>query len=272
MTTAPHALDRFPALANSLRALKHGVEDMLFRRRVERHLFGGHELSVHIEDRIAAEWYGADGARPSDFDRLAGRGLKQGGRVFDLGAHQGVVAMMLAREIGPQGKVIAVEANARNNDLGRRNAALNGIANIEHLHAAVTQSDGPILFSARGNGAIALSPAAYKAVSVDGLSIDSLSRRYGAPDLIYLDIEGFEGQALKGAVETLQAPTSWSIEVHGDETLGAFGGSNADIVAVFADRYDLFWSPDHMTTPFAPLASACDVPHDRFFLVALARA
>ena len=45
--------------------------------------------------------------------------LRQGSNVFELGAHQGIVALILADAVGPQGTVIAVEAERHNVSLQR---------------------------------------------------------------------------------------------------------------------------------------------------------
>mgnify|MGYP000856160060 CR=1 FL=1 len=101
--TTPSRGSRFGAVADALRAVKHRVEDMTFRERVEEHDFAGRRLKVTIADKTAAEWYGVDCPRLKDFELLAGRGLNSGALVFDVGAHQGVVAMMLAGEVGAAG-------------------------------------------------------------------------------------------------------------------------------------------------------------------------
>lgn len=264
------AFEMFPSLTNGMRAMKNLVVDVSFRPRVERHVYGGHMFSVAIEDWMAKEWYGDDFDAPKEFALLSGRGLKSGGLVFDLGAHQGVVAMLLANEIGPGGRVIAVEASLRNAELARRNAAMNGMTNIDVIHAAIVFQEGPVLFTQRGNGAVALSEKEFRAESVDGLCIDTLTRTHGVPDLVYMDIEGFEVEALKGASETLKSSASWLIEIHGDDVIGQFGSCNRDVLAFFEKGYDLFTAVDNYTDAFVPMAG--DVPTGRFFLAALPHA
>ena len=267
----PRAASARLRATNALRALKHRFEDLTFKARIETHTFAGRRLAVTIADKTAAEWYGCDAERMREFDLLAGRGLRPGALVFDVGAHQGVVAMMLAGEVGEAGRVIAVEATERNAEIARENVALNEIRNVEILHAAAARVDGPILFSQRRNGAIAVSSDYYAARQVDGLSLDTLAARYGFPDLVYMDIEGYEVEALKGAPKTLASRASWFIEVHGDADLAKFGGRNADVPAMFGAEFDLYWSPDNATTDLAPLAHGAAVPTDRFFLVAIKR-
>ncbi len=265
------AFELFPNLTNKMRTVKHLVSDMSFRPHIKNQMYGGHRLRVIIEDRVAQQWYGRDIDLPQEFTLLAGRGLNPGALVFDLGAHQGVVAMMLAKQVGPNGRVVAIEASQRNAELAKRNADMNSMDNIEVRHAAVVHEDGPVLFTQRGNGSIALSEKEFRAASVDGVSIDTLTKTYGVPDLVYMDIEGFEVHALKGARETLGSAASWLIEVHGDDTIGQFGGRNRDVLAVFEEGYDLYSAIDNHTDAFVLRSKSDPVPTGRFFLAAIPR-
>ncbi|HEY5491738.1 MAG TPA: FkbM family methyltransferase [Gemmatimonadaceae bacterium] len=68
--------------------------------------------------------------------------LGPGARVFDLGAHQGVVALMLAGIVGPEGQVIAVEAVPHNARIATQNATANACRQLVVLHAAVLVAPG----------------------------------------------------------------------------------------------------------------------------------
>lgn len=260
----------FADAADVVRVVAQRAEDLLFRARVEEHMYGGHRLMVSIADRAAADRYGADMPRPPAFDLLKDHGLGEGRLVFDIGAHQGVFAMALAREVGPAGHVVAVEPRARNAEIARANAVLNGLRNIEVTQAAAARANGPILVGPGRSSAIALKAGAG-VEQAEGVTIDALAARHGPPDVIFLDLEGYEVEALKGASGTIAGAASWCVEVHGDTKIGQFGGRNADVPRLFGERFDLYWSPDNRRVAFRPMAHGAAAPIDRFYLIAIPR-
>ena len=74
---------------------------------------------------------------------LAQHRLRSGATVFDCGAHQCVIAMILAKFVGATGKVVAVEASPHNYDAANRNIRLNEAGNVTAVHAAVVRHFGP---------------------------------------------------------------------------------------------------------------------------------
>src|SRR5436309_4768240 len=67
-----------------------------FDHRTVRHNYCGFELSVELPDGMAEGWYDQDW-KLSEFDLLKAGALKPGARVLDLGAHQCVYAMVIAK-------------------------------------------------------------------------------------------------------------------------------------------------------------------------------
>src|SRR4051812_44160356 len=77
-----------------------------YRRRIVEHHYGSRELRIELGDPLAQGWYDNDWPELPEVVLLKRHGLRRGARVFDLGAHQGVVALMLADAVGPTGQVI----------------------------------------------------------------------------------------------------------------------------------------------------------------------
>jgi protein-L-isoaspartate(D-aspartate) O-methyltransferase (PCMT) len=102
-----------PALREIRRRRVH-AQIATYRRRVVEHTYAGHPLRIALRDPLAEGWYDHDWGTQPEIDVLRSGRLRPGARVFDLGAHQGVVALMLARIVGPAGHVVAVEAEPHN--------------------------------------------------------------------------------------------------------------------------------------------------------------
>jgi FkbM family methyltransferase len=227
---------------------------------------------VHLADPLAEGWYDRDWSYPPEFVKLRERGvLREGVRVFDLGAHQGVVALMLADLVGPQGKVVAVEANPHNATQCLRNRTLNPMPWVDVVHAAVADRSGTLLFNRGPNGRVDGGSGDWGRVRVPAVTIDELAERYGLPDLLFIDVEGFECHALRGASRTLATRPDCFVEVHSGIGLEEFGGSVDELITHFPPHsYTLMYyteSRDQMVN-----ATAEELPRQkRFFLLALRR-
>lgn len=210
---------------------------------------------------MSARWYDQDREELPEIEFLKTVRVWEGARIFDLGAHQGVVALRLARTLGSSGQVIAVESGRRNFELAMENKRLNEAGNLTLLHAVVDAIDGnSVLFSSEINGSVSASgnPVASR-------SIDSLALQYGVPDLVMLDIEGYECRALAGAAETLETCANWCIEVHAGCGLESFGGSAEQVVQIFTDHgYSLHCYAEDEDK----VHSLSFIPRGRFFLIA----
>jgi FkbM family methyltransferase len=253
------------------RALPHPVYRMVRQRTLARRVrhydpkthtgrHGPHELTLRFEDSLAEGWYGRDKPELPEIAKLRELGaLRPGARVFDLGAFQGIVALTLALEAAP-GAVVAVEADERNARLARANLALNPqIDNLEVVHAAVTDSDGTVTFAEEINGRIDETTALGNA-RVPAITIDTLCATYGVPDVVYLDIEGYELRSLRTATRAMGA--TFFVEVHVGQIED---GTAADVLAVF-DGWDK-WTAVREWTPFEPFDDRV-IPGHRFFLIA----
>jgi FkbM family methyltransferase len=141
------------------------------------------------------------GTYESDHAGAIAARVKPGMTVFDVGAHAGYYTLMLSRLVGPQGRVLAFEANPANAARLRRHLHLNDTKNIEVIEAAVTDRAGETFFRTNDDlgeygymGKISESGTPVRTVRLDD---------FPTPDLIKMDIEGAETLALSGAERLL---------------------------------------------------------------------
>jgi FkbM family methyltransferase len=231
------------------------------------HVYGGCTLRVHLADPLAEGWYDHDWKEPAAMPFLREHGvLVPGARIFDIGAHQAVLALMLTRNVGDSGQVVAVEAEPHNARIAAVNRERNGAGNLTIIHAAGAAEKGFTSFAEGLNGHIDQRTASGN-VTVPTVTVDGLAAEHGVPDLVLIDVEGYEGNVLKGARRTLaNGSTSFVVEVH--DTIADYGGSSRAIADCFLgfDRYIAINDDD----PFEALRGP--PPEKRFFLLAIPRA
>lgn len=255
-------------LWNRLRMLRMRYTLAHYRRKRVRHNYGGFHLEVELVDPMGEGWYDHDWPELPEIALLKQHGLQPGTRIFDIGAHQCVVALMLAKTVGPQGFVLAVEASPENCQAGEQNRKLNAIDNCKILHAAGAAQSGTLVFNRGTNGQVDDGSGDWGKIEVAAYSVDDLADRFGVPDVLFIDVEGFECELLRGAQKTLARKPDCFVEVHVRAGLEKFGGSVAQVLSLFPPGYEFFAAPPDR--PFAPMTKDSPVLLDRFFLVAIA--
>jgi FkbM family methyltransferase len=240
---------------------------LCFRPRTVAHTYGGVSLKVFLADPVAKDWYDSDQRERAEISLLKRSRLKPGALVFNLGAHQCVFAMILANAVRPSGHVVAVEAHPAHARVGDLNCKANGYTEVQVLHAAVAESSGSIEFSSEGH--VHVGREYGPSLEVNSYSIDDLAERFGVPDVIYIDIEGYECTALAGAVNMLRHKIDWFVEVHVKCGLENFGGSVAQVLGFFPQETYALYIGAEGDTELSPLEIRDPRLQDRFFLTAL---
>ena len=134
--------------------------------------------------------------------------IRPGMVAFDVGANVGYYTLLLARGVGPNGRVIAFEPDPVNVAHLKEHMRLNKISNVEIVEAAVSDREGTAFFSGDGAmGQLSRTGTPTKTVLLDN---------YPRPDFIKMDIEGEQTAALRGSAKILsERQAVWFIAVHG---------------------------------------------------------
>jgi FkbM family methyltransferase len=144
------------------------------------------------------------------FAELFAHLVRPGDRCVDVGANVGVHTIRLARLVGPDGEVIAIEADPEVAQRTCRNVSLNGLANVRVISAAASDQAGEMrLFRPSpwdtNRGRASLMHHRYltgPTTTVPVTTIDAICA--GDPvALIKIDVEGHEAAVVRGAAETI---------------------------------------------------------------------
>jgi FkbM family methyltransferase len=255
---------------NLLRVLRIRSTILTAPKRRVQHNYCGSELSVEIADPLGRGWYDHDWPELPEVTILKQYGLRPGATVFDVGAHQCVVAMVLSKAVAP-GLVVAVEGNGYNASVGMRNVKSNNIDNVRVLHGAGGSKSGTVTFSENWNGNVSDGSPDVGSQQVRCYTIDELSSLYGAPQVLFIDVEGYEREVLDGAKETMASFPDCFVEVHIGK-IENYGATAEIIVAYFPrERYRLYVRIEEEEEAFRELEAGDALPNVRFFLLAIAR-
>jgi FkbM family methyltransferase len=139
------------------------------------------------------------------FERL----LRPGATVLDVGANLGWYTLISAPIVGPTGRVFAVEPNPELARLVYDSAQINGFGRwVSVFQVAVNDVRGVVdlVFNQHSPGGGQIRPAEFAlgrarpaSTRVAALPIDEILAEHKGPvDVVKMDIEGWEGMALRG--------------------------------------------------------------------------
>jgi FkbM family methyltransferase len=145
---------------------------------------------------------------------------RSGGVVYDLGANIGFYAVIAARAVGPSGMVYAFEPTTALAERARSNGLKNSLHNLEIVEAAVCLQDGTVEFETSETNLInsirRVSSQSDRSVSiVRSIRLDTFAVGHRPPDLLLIDIEGAEIEALESGLKTISSSRPViMVEVH----------------------------------------------------------
>ncbi len=168
------------------------------------HAVDGVNFELDLREVIDSSLYFSGTFEPHAERAITGM-LRPGMIAIDVGANIGYHTFRMARAVGEQGRVIAVEPSTWAMAKLRRNAALNAFSNIEFLHAGLDEVErGPV--ATRFQASFRLDGTHDTTEEVVALTtLDQLVAERQLPrlDLVKIDVDGFEGKVLRGAAKTI---------------------------------------------------------------------
>ncbi|WP_051367475.1 FkbM family methyltransferase [Hamadaea tsunoensis] len=194
-------------------------------------LYKGHRLTVPCADATIVPGILGGYYESLELDIFA-EACRDAATVLDVGANLGLYAVHAARHARPGAQVHCFEPVPANVERLRRNLAANGATAIVH-EAAVGARPGSLdLFLARHNvgthsASAELSGGAVRC-TVPMITVDGVAADLPRVDILKIDIEGYDGYALRGAAGTIERDRPTLFLEYSPRALRACGFDPAD--------------------------------------------
>lgn len=137
-----------------------------------------------------------------------GSTLNKGDCFVDVGANIGLMSVYASKLVGKEGKVLSFEAMPSTSELFLENIEINKLENIVVNNFALGSYEGKTKIYDnwqvnRGGASLVVKTAESNSFEIDIYRLDTVFQKELIPRVIKIDVEGFELEVLKGAVETI---------------------------------------------------------------------
>ena len=170
----------------------------------------GNALTVLSGDRGISRELSAYRTHEPRATQLLKQFLRPGMTVVEIGGNLGYYALLEAQMVGNSGRVIAIEPVPANFAQLSRNVASNGYRNTFLHNLAVGASNGTAaMYIGNKSNFHSLHPVPWEAreITVRVSTLDAVLAEHNlrSVDLIRMDVEGYEVEAIHGMAETLES-------------------------------------------------------------------
>lgn len=179
--------------------------------------FGSYQFSLNLAERglQSSFYYFLPEYYESETQRYIRHSVRPGMITVDVGAHVGLLTVLLAYQVGPHGKVYSFEPEAKNFLSLKRNLELNHLTWVSPLPVALSNRTGEdVLVINLSDAGAALKevlgtrqrPADISQEKVQTMTLDDFVEREGIRkiDLIKIDAEESEPLVLEGGKRTFE--------------------------------------------------------------------
>lgn len=199
------------ALTREVQSLRNGQTIYLGGHEALTRLYTGHRIYVDTRDVGICSHLMLEGRWEPWIEAVLRQAVKPGMRFADVGANFGYYTLLGADWVGPEGRVFSFEANPGICRKLRKSVSVNGfddrvtIFNIA-VFSAETEMEFSFVHEYSGGGAVGSSGHEHweaQRVRVQAAPLDLLLADQSSIDVLKIDVEGAEPDAIKGATALL---------------------------------------------------------------------
>jgi FkbM family methyltransferase len=182
---------------------------------------------LHLNPRTGRDYF--QGNVEPEVQSVLQKYLRHGMVFYDIGANIGFFSLLASRLVGPQGRIVAFEADPEIAARLREHVARNRGALVSVEEKAVWSSSDSVSFVRadvgtspdRGLGHViarGVNEMAQGTIHVQAVSLDEYAAGFVSPDFVKCDVEGAEVEVFRGALKLLaEKKPAILCEMHSEE-------------------------------------------------------
>ncbi|HYA45897.1 MAG TPA: FkbM family methyltransferase [Acidimicrobiales bacterium] len=172
----------------------------------------GFRIQVDPTDYAVGHTIARTGTYEPEVSAVVSQILEPGDTFVDIGANIGWFSLLAATQVGPSGRVLAIEPNPGNIALLQSSIAENELDNTEVMAVALSDHTGAVALETDGSNGrviflddppVAALPVSY-VVACHPLDALLASCRIDRVDVVKMDVEGAEPLVVQGGAETFE--------------------------------------------------------------------
>lgn len=239
---------------NHFQSALHELKFRAYQNTQEWHLDDdGLQLVYDTSDMYSRRWfyprYGNGRLHEPTATSIFKDNISEDSIVMDIGAHLGYFTC-IAGKLAPNGKVYAFDVDPKCLELITNNAKLNGLDKVAVHNLALSDHEGFVNIKnlITPNPGIVINPKrGHDFIEVKSTTLDLFTEAHNiSPDFIKIDVEGAEGQVLKGMDRLLkQQHLILLVEIHVNHLQRYFQTDYRDIIGLLMNHDFHIQNIDH---------------------------
>jgi len=162
--------------------------------------------------------------------------LKPGNTVVDIGANIGLISLYAAKLVGSSGKVYSIEPHPKIFSYLEKNIQLNNSTIIKLNNVCLGETNGMVSFSDGKSDDQNQVQLDSNGLQVPMIRLDEFDISETRINLLKIDVEGYELNVFKGAIETLKKVQAIYLEVNVNINSESFGYTAVELFSFLGQQ------------------------------------
>ena len=170
--------------------------------------------------------------------------LQEDDLFYDIGANVGVYTILASKV--KKAKTISIEPIPSTYEHLIDNIQINRLDNVITKNIGLSSEKSKLFFTTNRDAMNSVALSSDKdTIEVEVDTLDNLSKRFGYPKMIKIDVEGYETNVIKGGMETLKNPNVEVIiiELNGNGNKFLFNDNDIHNILLSLDYYPYTYNP-----------------------------